>query len=364
VWQKWADNFRETESFVGREISSAEYRRIRNFAEEFFRAHKSLLEARVHEGRVREGHGDLRAEHVCVTDGIVIFDCIEFNEGFRYCDVCSELAFLTMDLDYLGAEALAQQLVETYASVSRDPALSLLLPFYQCYRAYVRGKVECLKSLEGEVLEPERRKAAGEARRHFSLAYRYAQGRPPPALIIVCGLTATGKSTLGQVIRDRTGFALLSSDVTRKRLAGSDPTAKAGARFGEGIYSEDFTDVTYKAMLKIAEERLTNQEGVIIDATFKDAKHRRLFLELAERVGARVIFVECRAEEKEIMRRLQQRTREAGGVSDATQEVYLRLHDEFMPLAEIPLDRHIIARTDFDPNTAINQLDAFLYQAA
>jgi len=115
VWQKWSENFRETESFVGRAISAQQYDVIRDFAGGFFSEHKSLLEARLREGWVCEGHGDLRAEHLCMTDDIVVFDCIEFNEGFRYGDVISEIAFLAMDLDFL----LHRRLVITSSKPTR-----------------------------------------------------------------------------------------------------------------------------------------------------------------------------------------------------------------------------------------------------
>ncbi|MGH7846475.1 MAG: AAA family ATPase [Candidatus Binatia bacterium] len=359
VWQNWAENFRETESFVDRVISAQQYDAIRDFAGRFFSEHKFLFETRVREGRVCEGHGDLRAEHVCVTDDIVVFDCIEFNEGFRYGDVTSEVAFLAMDLDFLGEPALGDQLVTTYEDLSQDPALFRLLPFYKCYRAYVRGKVECLKSQEREVPELERNTARTRARRHYALAYRYARGTPAPALIIVCGLTATGKSTVAEIIRDRTGFVLLSSDVVRKRLAGLEPTERAAAGLREGIYSDEFTELTYRTIASRVEGCLKERQGAIVDATFKDAKHRRLFIEVAERLGVRVIFVECRTEEKEILRRLDQR-QEAGSVSDATREVYLRLRDEFLPLNEIPSEYRLMVRTDADPNEFLSRLESLL----
>ena len=210
---------------------------------------------------------------------------------------------------------------------------------------------------------PERSTAEAQARRHFALAYRYVKGTPTPALIIVCGLTATGKSTVAEIIRDRTGFVLLSSDIIRKRLAGLEPTERAAADVREGIYSEAFTDLTYRTMLAHIEECLKAQKGAIVDATFRDAQHRRLFLEVAARVGVRVIFVECRAEEKEILRRLGQR-QGAGNVSDATEEVYLRLRDEFMPLTEIPNEFRIMVRTDADPNEAVSRLESLLYRSA
>lgn len=125
----------------------------------------------------------------------MVFDCIEFDEALRYGDVAAEIGFLSMDLDFLGAPALASQLEHAYSSLARDPGLFSLLPFYKSYRAYVRGKVESLKNAELEVPETERRKAAGQAQRYFCLSSRYSRSKAPP-LFAVCGMVGTGKSTV------------------------------------------------------------------------------------------------------------------------------------------------------------------------
>ena len=192
--------------------------------QQFLAEHRALLRRRVDEGRVCEGHGDLRAEHICLDTDLNIFDCIEFNPGLRYCDVASEVAFLRMDLDFLGAPDLAAEFVDAYtAAQTPDAAFSILLPFYQSYRAYVRGKVESLTGQEDAVPAAQRSQASLQARRYFCLATRYALGAPPPTVLVVCDLSGSGKSTLAALLAQRTGFRLLNSDTVRKTLAGIPP---------------------------------------------------------------------------------------------------------------------------------------------
>jgi aminoglycoside phosphotransferase family enzyme/predicted kinase len=331
-----AENFSAMERFAGRTLSEGDSRLVREFSRGFLEHNAALFAKRVAEGRVREGHGDLRAEHICLTDRVVIFDCIEFDESLRYCDVASEVAFLAMDLDFLGAPELSQRFVERYGARSRDEDLPLLLSFYRCYRACVRGKVESLKSAEPEVGEAERAEAALRARRYFSLACRYARGPLSPALVLVCGLPGAGKSTLARELGDRTGFRLENSDIVRKELAGLAPTESARQRFGGGIYSVEFTDRTYRELLRRARAALERGEGAIVDATFREPRHRRMFIELASARHVPFLFVECRAGDEEARARLRRRSESGASVSDATVEVYERQKEQFAPLDEVP----------------------------
>lgn len=356
------DNFRETERFIGQTIAAEDHRRLRGYSREALSAHRLLFQFRIAEGRVREGHGDLRAEHICLTRDIEIFDCIEFSERLRTCDVASELAFLAMDLDDLGHPCLARELVTTYAQATEDEGLLRILPFYKCYRAYVRGKVESLKSAEPEVSPGEREKAADRARRYFRLARRYAAGAPPPALVIVCGLPGSGKSTLARELADRTGFPLFNSDVVRKRLAGLPNTSRVSEEYRTNIYSHAFTELTYDTLLIAAKRCLRHNEGAIVDATFKDVRHRRLFRNLAEDLRVPVVFVECLADEREIHRRLEEREQRPGEISDATWEIYLRQRKEFAPLREIPDSGLIRVRTDRGPEEALTRIESWLRQ--
>jgi len=140
IWQRFANNIKEAKRFIGQTITPKEYRSIQEFGRRFLTENRDLLKARLREERIREGHGDLRAEHICLTSDIAVFDCIEFGEQLRYCDVASEIAFLAMDLDFIGASRLSRELVTAYQAMTQDEMLCQLLSFYKCHRAYVRGK--------------------------------------------------------------------------------------------------------------------------------------------------------------------------------------------------------------------------------
>ncbi|MBI4527540.1 MAG: AAA family ATPase [Deltaproteobacteria bacterium] len=356
IRRRITDNFAETRDFIGRTIREKMFNRIQEYSLGFLAERASLLQDRVRDQKVREGHGDLRTEHVCVGDEIVVFDCIEFDERLRYCDVASEVAFLAMDLDFLGEPELSECLAREYAETGDDELLSLLLPFYKSYRAYVRGKVESLKAQEQEVPEAGREKASAEARRYFRLAYRYARGAPKAAMLIVCGMIATGKSTVARMLSDLTGFRVISSDVVRKRLAQIPLSERVTERYRGGIYSDAFTQLTYHTLLEEAETCLKTGRGVIIDATFKKSEHRRVFMGRAADLGIPVFFLECQARQEELFRRLKQREEETGQISDADWQVYLRQRDEFKPFTDIPDQIHLTVNTEADLPDSIERL--------
>jgi aminoglycoside phosphotransferase family enzyme len=173
IRQNCDENFVQTEKYVGLTILRAKYERIKDYTNGFIETNAGLFEKRVGEGRIRDCHGDLHAAHVCFTDDICIYDCIEFNDRFRYCDVASEVSFLAMDLDRYQQPGFSRHLVDTYAGVSHDEGLQSLLNFYKCYRAYVRGKVEGFKLDDSLISESEKTKALETARSYFRLAESY-----------------------------------------------------------------------------------------------------------------------------------------------------------------------------------------------
>jgi predicted kinase len=235
-----------------------------------------------------------------------------------------------------------------------------LLPFYQCYRAYVRGKVESLKSREPEIAPAEQDRARWQARRAFRLAHRYARGPLAPALIVVCGRIGTGKSTVAQLLSAHTGFAAYNSDVVRKRLAGLPPTAHANAEYHTGIYSEDFSRKTYAALQSRAEDALRNGRGVIIDATCKPREERRYFLTLAERLKTPVFFVECRASLGEVERRLREREQRGDAISDATLDIARQQENDFPSFDDLPASRRWVIDTESDLDDALGPVEEAL----
>ena len=171
----WKENFDQTEEFIGKTISTEDFKLIRERAEKFMKRNIALFEKRMTEGRVRDCHGDIHSGNIFVTDGIYIFDAIEFNERFRYSDVASDIAFLAMDLDYKERADLSDFLIKQYVEYSGDQELMRLLPFYKCYRAYVRGKVVSFKLKDPNVSSEEKNTAVKEAKAYFKLASTYAK---------------------------------------------------------------------------------------------------------------------------------------------------------------------------------------------
>jgi uncharacterized protein len=343
IWSGVIEEVAQNERFVGQTLRKEQFTAIEAFCRAFVAAHWRSLNDRALDGRVREGHGDLRAEHICLAGNkneIDVIDCVEFSERLRYGDVASEIAFLAMDLERLGAPRLADELIEAYAEITGDEELGTFVPFYECYRACVRGKVESLRSLEPEVDAAERERALKLARSYFTLASRIAQGSSP-ALIVVCGLSGTGKSTVARTLQHRKGFKVINSDRVRKRLAAVPADQHLYANYGTNIYSDRFSKITYDTMLAEADSLLRDGRGAILDATFKAVADRQLALALAARRRVPVLFVECIVGEDEAIRRLGRRASMHREVSDATPEIYKRQRAEYEPIREIPPRNHL-----------------------
>ncbi|MBM2832038.1 MAG: hypothetical protein HW414_1090 [Dehalococcoidia bacterium] len=199
ITQNNAENFEQTRPYIGRSISQEMFLRLRSWTERFIREKSSLFDRRVQEGRIRDCHGDLHSAHVCFTDGIVIYDCIEFNDRFRYGDVASEIAFLAMDMDHKGQPGLGKHWVESYTECSRDSGLPEIIDFYKCYRAHVRGKVESFKLDDSHMSQKEKDASLALSRRYFELAWHYAGLGPvliimtPGGGLLRCGAQGAGR---------------------------------------------------------------------------------------------------------------------------------------------------------------------------
>lgn len=167
------ENFDQVKSYVNQTISKERYDRIKDYSYSFMKRNERLFAKRVKDGRIRDCHGDLHAAHICFVDDICIFDCIEFNDRFRYIDVASEIAFLCMDLDFHGHPELARHFAEAYVKVSGDKEMVKLLDFYKCYRAYVRGKVESFQLNDPHIPADQKEKKSAVAKRYFELAESY-----------------------------------------------------------------------------------------------------------------------------------------------------------------------------------------------
>ena len=341
------EDFAEVVALHGDTISAADDAAIQHWCHARLRALDARLRRRQAAGRIRDGHGDLHAEHIYalrtdtearaagaeagapgIDDALVIVDCIEFNPAFRHRDVAADIAFLAMDLEYHGRPDLAARLIATYGARSADPDLPELVPFYACQRAYIRGKVESLKSREAEVEPADAAAARASAIRHFALALRYTWS-DARVLVVVCGLSGSGKSTVAAALAERTGFTHLNSDRTRKALAGLRPTDRGG----DELYTAERSAATYDALHAAARDAFAAGRGVILDGTFQRRAHRDRARTIADAAGAPVLFVECRTAEAEIRRRLAARAARDDDPSDADWEVYRRQRRNYEPVA-------------------------------
>lgn len=349
VIANWQENFDQMGPFIGRTISPDINDEIRSYVEEFVGQQVALLERRVTEGHVRDGHGDLHAASVCIADGqIVLFDSLQFAPRYRCADLASEVAFLAMDFEYHGRGDLAWAFVDSYVRASGDDELPSLLDFYMCYRAYVRGKVRSLRLAQTEKAPGGEQEALiAESRGYFDLAWAHAGGLPRPLMVVTMGLPASGKTTLARALAGRLGLVHLSSDVARKRMAGIPPTRRGSDEFGSGLYDPAMTRNTYAALRRDAARWLRRGRGVVVDATFGNPGERAQLRQLAHRLGVDLHAVLCDADDDTLIARLKRRATEQGVVSDARIELWPQLRAAFTP----PDEQASVLRVDATRDT-------------
>ncbi len=347
VRQNVEENFSQTRQYVGTCLSQDVFDDLEAYSQVFMAVREGLFWRREAQGRVRDCHGDLHTGQIFLENGISIIDCIEFNERFRYSDVAADLAFLAMDLDFYNRQDLARLLVETYVEASGDAGIVSLMDFFKVYRAYVRGKVTAFRLDDPTLGGEERQRVVTQAQAYFHLAHTYAQPIPRPALVLVCGLTGAGKTTVAQELARCWGLTSISSDQVRKELAGIAATEHQYVPFGQGIYSPEFSQRTYQTMLQRAAEELRQGRSVVLDATFRRAGERVQAVALARSLGVETWVVECVLGEGEVRRRLEERVRQGGSVSDSRWELYGPMQEEWEPVEEVPASRYL--RVDTSP---------------
>ena len=336
------ENFAQTEKYVDTLVPRERFERIRTGTRLFLKRRAALFEDRARRGRVRDGHGDLHLDSICITDPIRIFDCIEFNERFRYQDVAEEVAFLAMDLEFTGHGDLAAAFVDAYVEASGDGELRELLAFYKAYRAYVRAKVSSFQSDDAMVSAADKARLRDTAARYYELAERYAREFNPQLLVMTCGLTGSGKSTVARRLGERFAFDVVRSDVVRKELLGLDPYERKWDAFEAGAYSSDITGRTYDAMVARADEMLASGSSVVLDGCFTKRSQRAAAVALAQRRGVPLLVLECHAPESVVRERLEGRSSKGRAVSDGRWEIYHHQAATFEPPSEIPTGCHVV----------------------
>jgi aminoglycoside phosphotransferase family enzyme len=278
-------NFKILERFTGTLFNKEAIEELERWSKRGLAALGPRIERRAREGRAVEGHGDLHLEHIYVNGAVEILDGTEFARRYRVGDVAQDVAFLAMDLDARGRHDLARHLVRALARRLRDPDLPGLLPLFKAYRALVRAKVNALLSEEAEVPKASRVAARRRALRYARLAKQIAAWRGGPALIVVGGLTGTGKTRIALDLARRYGMEWVATDVIRKLIAGLDPFTPARHPPGSGLYTPSHGRRTMRALLREAGSLLRAGRPVVLDGTFRRRAERAAVRRLARRPG-------------------------------------------------------------------------------
>ena len=350
------ENFNQIEPYIGETLDMGTFERVRDYTRGFIRANEGLFQQREAEGWIRDGHGDLHTQHICLDDEIQIFDCIEFNERFRFGDILSDAAFLAMDLDRLGFADLAHAFRSAYLGLMDQEDQGPLLNFYSCYRAVVRGKVEGFRSRDTAIPKAEAMDAARTARSFHYLAGRYAGTLHPPTLIIACGIMGSGKSTAAEKLRELLDIEILSSDRLRKEIAGIEPTTSVHVPFGADIYSGESTYRTYQELHKRAASFLQEGRSVFLDASYMDPSRRAEAMNTAQEAGVRVVLVHFDADRNELKARLAKRTGQKSEVSDGREEILSQQMEVFQPPDEIPAPQRLTVDTSRSTGETIREI--------
>jgi predicted kinase len=343
--RNWRDNLTQIAPLAGKVFSQSRYDRIAAAVEATLKRERPLFERREAEGRVRDGHGDLRADAVYfdpdAPGGLCIVDCIEFDERFRVADTGLDLAFLAMDLEAKGYRDFADLLCGLYVAASGDSTLPLVLEFYKAYRAVIRGKVRGILMGQKEVSRSQRATARREAADRFRLAETCLRRKAPRTVVLVMGASGTGKSRIAGPLAVRLGAAYLSTDVTRKQLAGIEPWQPAAAAPDTGLYQATTSERVYATIAERAAAFLDDGRAVVIDGTYLSKERRAPIEALARRTRARLLVVDCQAPEGVIKERQERRRGQAWTTSDGTWQIYLAQRKTYEPPDELPSARRL-----------------------
>jgi aminoglycoside phosphotransferase family enzyme/predicted kinase len=304
-------------------------RRVHSFQFAMLQLSPERFDERVRAGKVIDGHGDLRPEHICLSDPVAIFDCIEFSADFRRIDVADELAFLAAECDFLAVPWVGPQILNRYQEQSGDSVPAVLLDFYKCYRACVRAKVAALraKQLAGE----SQSHALAEARRHLKLADQYAAPRLAPLVIAVGGLAGTGKSTLAGALADALGAELLRTDTIRQELFGKSTSATG---VDAGIYRAEARQHVYDELFARATAWHRQGVSVVLDGTFSTVDSVLEARGIATHPRAGFLAVECVCSPDVAHQRIERRLAEGRDASEARPELHAVQKSRWEPWPE------------------------------
>ena len=332
-------------------------RRIQAWTEESLQTHEGLLIERHKSGYVRECHGDLHlANLVRLADGIVAFDCVEFSAALRNIDVISDIAFLAMDLVARARQDLAAIFMNRYLEHSGDYAGMTVFGLYFVYHAMIRAKVAAVRSTEISG-DSERQHEIEQLKHYLAVALRWTK-RPKPQLIAMHGYSGSGKTWLSTELLSRLPAIRVRTDIERKRNQDVEDTRRSAARPGEGDYTDSARSDVYGKMMGLIRQLLTAGYNVIADASFLSSVDRELISKEASRSGVSLVFIDAKASDDELQRRLRDRNAAGGDASEATGDVlvYQREHADALSATELLQTVPVVTDQEFEVDLIIKAI--------
>lgn len=290
-----------------------------------FTSHRPLLVERKQQGFVRECHGDLHLDNITLINDVpTLFDGIEFNDEFRWIDGISDLAFLLIDLDFRQQSGFKRRLFSQYMALTSDYAAIKLLSFYRVYRSLVRAKISALRltQLDSESLEFQHYKNITLQYIHQAETDAFNQNKPQ--IILLQGVSGSGKSHFANQLLKQIEALVISSDIERKKLFGIEPTHRVSEQQKRSLYSAEMSQKTYQQLQSLAKQISGLGFSVIVDATFLKAQHRMAFYELASSQGCQCKTIYLETDETTAKLSISQRLAQDTDPSDADVSVMLK----------------------------------------
>ncbi|HEY9846165.1 MAG TPA: AAA family ATPase [Candidatus Caenarcaniphilales bacterium] len=333
VRQVAEDNYATSVPYIERAQTQLQLDQTRAFTEKFFADHRDWFRQRQEAGKIRECHGDLHLNNVCLyQDQIQIFDCIEFNEEFRNTDVIYDAAFMVMDLEFQGRSDLANVFLNAYLEQTGDYQGAVFLPLYLSMRAYIRAKVNSLVLDDPAISMVDKQQAQERAAAYYHTAWAYTQS-DHRQLVLMCGLSGSGKTTVARHVAQAVEAVHIRSDAVRKHLAGIalDQRGDTAGGYNSGIYTPEMTCQTYERLLELGIFLAQQGLSVVLDAKYDSQVFRQAAIAQAEAQQIPLKIFYCTAPESVLRDRLQARQ---GDIADATADLVTAQQQAMEPFTE------------------------------
>jgi uncharacterized protein len=308
------ENYDQTVGYIGVAQTQEQFDQTKAYTDKLFAESEALFKERIEHRFIRECHGDVHLRNICFWNNkILLFDCIEFNEPFRFVDTMFDIAYIIMDFDARNRPDLSNLFLNAYLEQSGDWEGLQVLPLYNSRQSYVRAKVTSFLLSDPSVPESVKEGSKETASRYYRLSSEYTKPKQGK-IVLMSGLSGSGKSTVASKLARESGAIQIRSDAVRKHLGGVALDEKGN----QSLYSSEMTEKTYDRLLTLGTTLASQGYTVILDAKYDRQALRAPVIEQAQAKGIAIEILYCEASEDVLRDRIAQRQ---GDISDADLDV-------------------------------------------